>query len=81
MTRKPKSKKLAELPASDDKKFWGDAEQYTGTVEEIKSGPKHSWRQQGNIAECQICPLTHGVILDDKHEVQEGKIVAKKPIK
>lgn len=67
-----------ELPESGSE-FWGDGEQHSGVVEEIKAGPKHEWRQRGNVATCQICPIEHGVFLDDDHEVREGQIVKKRP--
>lgn len=44
------------------------------TVPMLKS---HSWRQKGPYAYCTICPMEHGLYLDNSQEVREGKIVKK----
>lgn len=80
MEAKSEEKRKPEnLPESGNEEFWGDGEQYSKPVEEVRPVMEHEWRQKGNMAICQTCPMEHGVFLDNRHEVRDGKIVKKRP--
>ena len=71
--------KLDDLPASDDKEFWGDADVHTNLVPEplYKDGEPHYFvRRSGREAQCTHC--TWGFALDPGDKIKDGHLYDKK---
>lgn len=65
--------KLPDLPASNDKEFWEDAEVMHHQPVYQKLCKTHFYTQNGNAASCTQCPF--GVILPGYMRVFQGKLI------
>jgi len=81
LNQKNERKIPENLPSTDDKDFWGDAEIIESSITKIEMKKNHVWHQKGNQAICTVCPLRHGLFLAPDQEVRDGKIVKKLPPK
>jgi len=71
---------LPDLPGTNDKKFWGDAECYLNTPSDVYSpGPHYFERVSGHSAQCKHCnwgfQLEPGDKVENGHVYSNGKIV------
>ena len=71
-----KKVKLENLPGSEDKEFWGDAEIHTGIVPQKINNDEHYFvRLTGREAECLHC--NWGFALDPGDKIIDGKLYDK----
>ena len=70
-------KKLDELPASQDKKFWGDAEIHTNLIPhtELSEDGHYFILVAGRTAECRNCHW--GFELDQGDKIENGHLFDK----
>jgi len=77
------NKNLNDLPASNEKEFWGeDSEHYNSElpINKKKYTNEHHLVWQGYEAVCISCPNPHTVELDpSKFDLVDGKIIKKAP--
>lgn len=71
-------KKLDDLPPSENKEFWGDAEIHTGITphSELSEDGHHFIRVAGNEAQCTKCHW--GFYLDPGDYVEDGHLYTAK---
>lgn len=77
MQNQPKNR-LPELPSSDDKKFWSEAEIHTGLIPEpvVVGGAHYFIRKTAKQAQCTHCEW--GFELDPGDSIEDGHLYDKK---
>lgn len=74
----PDKQKLDDLPSSDNKKFWGDADIHTNLVPEPlhKDNNHYFVRLTGREAQCRHCDW--GFALDPGDKIEDGHLYNRK---